>query len=410
MIQALIGPTFTQEVLQTTQPVGTLRFEGLHHTVLATVQAEVHTKPGDLCDSLCAQADMDRMERLGIFAGLSWIRRGDTLVYRLIELPWVVPVPNGRISDEEGISLGAGFKAPNLLGRAIASEFLFLVGSSTEWQWSLGASRVGSLPLGWEFFTSRTDRWDEGRGYSEVSYTSRAFGQGPTDGPLRALAEIQVTQVHADRPHIALSPDRTDVIPMLRLGGLWDGRDRLSLTTHGLYQEMSIRKSGEPFNGPVDSWEYLSDTRLWLPLWDRWGIHASHLLQVQTGRIDGWQTYVWGGVNTVRGLSGNWAQTPSEEIGTLEIRWLAVPVHPVDVWGANLYFGIQLLAGTDVGVGWKDKWGEKQGAGYFGGADLIVPFIDRVRLVASISPEVGWKAGFAVGLFEKSVIERYRVR
>ena len=390
-------------------PLVAVRFEGLRHTDLPTVQREIQARPGQECDQACAQADLDQLERLGAFAGLSWARVGDTLVYRLIELPLVVPVPNGRISDEEGISLGAGLKAPNLFGRAVSGEFLFLLGHSTEWQLNMGAPRLGELPLGWEFFTSRTDRKDVGRGYKEVSYTSRASAQGPTDRRLRALAVASVTQVRANRDGIALSADRRDVIPMLRLGGLWDGRDRLSLTTDGFYQEFSVEKAGEPLLGPVDSWEFLSDSRAWIPLTERWGVHASHLLQVQTGRTGGWKTFVLGGANTVRGLPGNWANAPSEEIGSLELRWLALKTRPIEFWGINLFYGLQLIAGADVGLAWKDDWGERQGMGLFSGADLVVPFLERVRLVGSVSPD-GWKAGFAVGLFEKTVIERYRVR
>jgi len=140
-------------------------------------------------------------------------------------------------------------------------------------------------------------------------------------------------------------------------------------------------------------------------------MHASHLLQVQTGRTGGWQTFVLGGANTVRGLPPSWANAPSEEIASLEMRWLAKPVRPVDVFGANLFYGLQLVAGVDAGVAWKDEWGERKGFGLFGGADLVVPFLERVRFVVSQSPTGGkWTARYGVGLFEKTVIERYRVR
>lgn len=391
-------------------PLAAVVFEGLRHTHHSTVAHEVQARVGQTCEADCQQGDLDRLDRLGAFAGVSAVRRGDTLVYRVIELPLVVPVPNGRISDEEGISLGAGLKAPNLFGRAVAGEFLFLLGHSTEWQFNMGAPRLGPLPLGWELFTSRTDRWDEGRQYQEVSYTSRAGVNAPTNGRLRGLAAIALTQVRSDRDGIALSADRRDAIPMVRVGALWDGRDRLSLTTSGLYQELSIEKSGRPLNGPVDSWEVLSDTRAWIPLNAKWGIHASHLIQVQTGRVGGWKTYVLGGANTVRGLPGNWATAPSEEIGSLEARWLVLPPRPIDLWGANLFYGLQLIAGADVGAAWNHHWGERKGMGLFTGADLVLPFLERVRLVGAVSPNEGWKFGFAVGLFEKTVIERYRVR
>jgi outer membrane protein assembly factor BamA len=388
-----------------------VRLEGLRHTDPARVRLEIEADSGRICGDSCQREDLDRLEHLGVFAQTEALRRGDTLVYRFKELPWFLPVPNGRITDEEGLSVGAGIKTPNLLGEAIAGEFLFLAGSDFEWEASASSERLAKLPLAWDAVTSRTQRWDDGRGYNEVSYHSSLTLQGPSDGPLRLLGAASVVDVHADREGIALSSDRQDWIPSLRGGLVWDDRDHLGLTTRGIYQELSLEKAGRPLGGPVDAWEMLCDTRLWIPLGDAWGLHASHLLQRQWGTVGGWRTYVVGGINTARGLPAAWDVAPSEELATLELRWLFLPVRTQTVLGQSFFWGLQAVAGADYAATWDvEGSSRRRGESLLGGIDLIVPFVERVRTTVSWNPgpKGGW--GFSVGLFEKTTVQRYRVR
>lgn len=383
--------------------------EGLGVTRPAVVAPYIEAKAGVPCPLECAQADLDRLDRLGIFAsvGSSW--RADTLVYAVRELPWILPVPNGRISDEEGISLGAGFKAPNLLGRAIAAEFLFLAGSSLEYQASFQADRWGSLPLGWEVMGGRTERMDEGRGYQEVSHQGFVRFRGPTDGTWQLLGETRLAEVESDRDGICLSADRMDVIPSFRAGFLGDTRDRRSLTSRGWYTEWSVEKAGMPIQGPVDAWQFLSDNRLWIPFGARATLHAANLMEYQTGTIGGWRTFVVGGVNTARGLPGAWAVSPSEDLATLEARWTLLPPMPVGIFGQNLYGGLQAVGGSDFATVWgaAPLVGEY---GLFAGLDAIVPFVERIRADLTWSPASGAGFAFALGLFEKTQAQRFRVR
>lgn len=372
---------------------------------------ELHAAAGGICDSLCVAGDLERLDHLGVFASVASARTGDTLVYQVVELPWFMPVPNGRISDEEGVSLGAGLKTPNLLGQAIAGEFLFLAGRDFEWQVAASSNRIGVLPLAWDVVTSRTQRWDDGRKYREISYVSTQRVEAPSDGPLRLLGEAGMATVQADRAGIALSKDNTDWIPSLRGGLVWDDRDRMGLTRSGAYQEITLEKAGRPLNGPVDAWEFLSDTRLWIPLTERWGVHASNLLERQWGTVGGWRTFVVGGANTARGLPPAWSVAPSEELSTVELRWLVVPVRTITAWGESLFWGVQAVAGTDCAVTWQgDGRVGRAGEGFFLGTDLVVPFLERIRLVAAWSRAGGAGFGFSAGLFEKTQAQRYRIR
>ena len=388
-----------------------VRLLGTVHASPVRVFREIEARPGEPCDSLCQAEDLDRLERLGIFADQRVERVGDTLVYQVRELPWILPVPNGRITQEEGISLGAGVKAPDLFGQAVAGEFLFLAGSDFEWQASLSSGRLGPVPVRWDAHTERTQRWDDARDYRELSYTTALTLSAPSDGPLRLLGQGSLVRVHSNRPGIALSADQADWIPSLRGAVVWDDRDRMGLTTRGAYQEVSLEKAGRPFDGPVDAWELLSDTRLWIPLGAGWGIHASHLLERQWGTVGGWRTFVVGGVNTVRGLPSAWSVEPSEQLATLELRWLFLPVRPFSVWGQDLYGGLQAVCGTDYARTWDGGGREAaHGASALAGLEVIVPYVERVRLDATWSPVSGAGFSFQAGLFEKSQAQRYRVR
>ncbi|MBK8804583.1 MAG: BamA/TamA family outer membrane protein [Fibrobacteres bacterium] len=383
-----------------------LRLEGLRATRPEVVRSEIKSRP---CTEFpVVDEDIRRLKALGIFASVETRMAQDTLVFSFRELPTFLPVPNGRLSDEEGLSLGAGLKSPNLLGRAIAGEFLFLVGNSLEYQASITASRFGSLALGWEAMAGRTERWDDGRGYQELSHAGFVRLWGPTDRFLRLLGEAKVVDVRSDRDGICLS-GRQDLIPSLRGGTVFDGRDDPSNTASGIYQELTLEKSGNPFGGPVDAWQVLSDTRLWVPLGARWGVHLANLFENREGRMDRWQTYVVGGANSARGLPGAWAVAPSEDLGTMEVRWTLMPVKPVLVVGQNLYVGLQAVGGVDVASAWGEAPLEAQ-YGLFTGLDAIVPFVERLRTNLTWSPAQGAGFAFSFGMFEKTQAQRFRVR
>lgn len=377
------------------------RIEGLKRTRQTTVELVLTAPRSEDCDSLCVARDLDALDRLGIFADVASRRVGDTLVYQVRELPWLLPVPNGRVSDEDGISLGAGVKMPNLGGRAMAGEFLFLLGPSREFQLSLTAERLASLPVSFDVFTARVDRDDELRGFDEESHTGRLRLGWPSDQPIRLDGSIQVLDlgIHRDA---SLSGDGRDLLLSGTVGLLIETRDRRSLVRDGGRYELSIERIG----GDADGWMLLNDVRHWMPLTDRFTLHGSFLSETQWGRLGPWRTFVIGGGNSARGLPAGALQGRSERLLTGEVRWLANRVRPVRFLGQDLYWGSELVAGVDGAevVDGPSRWG------VFASWDHSVPFVERLRLSVGGEPSEGWKASFAVGLFEKSAAQRFRVR
>lgn len=378
-----------------------LRIEGLRRTDSLMV-ASLLAAPGRAwCDSACLASDMEVLDRLGVFAGMEWERRDSLLVYRVRELPPVLPVPNGRLSDEEGISIGGGLKAPNLLGRAISGEFLFLWGHSREFQASLTADRMGEAPVGFDVFAGRTDRPDELRAFTEESHTLRGRLEYPTDHPWRVSSSIQVLDLGIDRDR-SLSGDGRDLFLSGTFGLVHDTRDRRSLVRRGTRAEVSVERVG----ADADGWELLGDFRWWHPVGKRWTLHAACLSETQRGILGPWRTFLLGGGNTVRSLTAGSLQGESETIATLEIRYLAWPVRSVVLLGQNLYWGSEVVLGSDAARVGDSPWR----GGPLLSWDHSVPFVDRVRVSVAANPEDGWKAAFSVGLFEKSTAQRFRVR
>lgn len=388
-------------LVATVHSFAVVRVDGLRRTREETVRQVLKARPGEECDSLCRRHDVEALDRLGIFAEARPEIAGDTLVYRVRELPMLLPVPNGRVSDEDGVSLGAGVKSPNLLGRAIAGEFLFLLGQSREFQISLTSDRLGAVPLGFDLYAARTDREDEFRGYDEESHTLRLRLEAPTDRSLRAIGSIQALDLGIDRDR-SLTGDGRDLLLSGSLGAVIDTRDRRSLTRRGLRWELS----GERVGADADGWMLLNDLRVWHPLGERWTLHASGLVEQQWGRLGPWRTFVIGGANTARGLPAGRLIARSERLATAEVRWLAFPVRAFRVVGQDLYWGSELVAGCDAA-------GIPDGpvlATPFVSFDQSIPFVERLRVSAGFDPDAGWKVGFDMGLFEKTSAQRFRVR
>lgn len=396
--------------LLATGPLPPVPVDGLSRTLPATATSALEGLEPTDCDSSCLEEGVSRLERLGVFAEVRAGRDSSGAArWRVRELPWLLPVPNGRLSDEEGLSLGAGVRTPNLVGRAIAGEFLFLAGNSFEVQGSLASDRWGSLPLSWEAYAGRTDRWDEARDYREVSHRGRLELSWPADRPLRVLARGDLVHVDADRSGIALEADGTDWLPSATGGLAWDSRDRRGLTTAGWKGELSWEKVGGLLGGPADGWCTVVDLRGWIPLGGPFGLHLSQLLEDQRGRTGGWRTFVLGGANTARGVAAGRLVARSEQIATAELRWLVLPVRSFRVVGQELYGGLQLVAGLDGAAAWNESWGERRALGASLGADLVVPFVERIRLSVATGT-LGPRVQLLAGLFEKSTAERFRVR
>jgi len=407
----LLPYLLTIPVLAAATPVREVRLEGLSRTREAVVRRELSLKAGDEADSAAIRRDADALERLGIFASIA--SRTDsvgTLTWSFQELPWILPVPNGRLSDADGLSLGGGFKSPNFLGEGISLEVLGLLGGVTEWQVAGNGGWIAGLPVGWDVFTNRSEREAPFVGGHETSVRNQVLLRYPNDSRLRAELGGGLAWVREENRTLSVSRDGRDWIPSLLAGIQWDGRDQIGLTRHGLYQELLAERLGGPLGGDLDGWTLTSDTRIWVPLEGPFGVHASNLLDWQTGTVDAWRGFVVGGPNSARFLPSARLKGRSEDLAALELRWTAVDKHPVTVLGQSLYWGLQALAGAEAAAAWNGTEPEGFRVGPVAGLDLLVPYLGRIRLAGGWSTSSGGTVALGVGLEEKTVAQRWKGR
>lgn len=391
--------------------VAEVRLEGLSRTREAVVLRELSCKAGDGVDSAAVRRDADALERLGIFAGIEpRLDSAGTLTWHLQELPWILPVPNGRMSDADGLSLGGGFKSPNFLGEAVSLEVLGLLGGVTEWQVAGSGGWIAGLPIGWDAYTNRSEREAPFVGGHQTSVRNQLLLRYPDDAPLRLELGAGLAWVREENRSLSVSPDGRDWIPSLLVGGLWDSRDRLGLTRKGIFQELLAERMGGPLGGSLDGWMLTSDTRTWFALSQDWGLHAANLLEWQTGTVNAWRGFVVGGPNSARFLPAAQLQGRSEDLASLELRWTAVEPHPVRVFGQPLYWGLQALAGVEAAAAWSTTWPEDFRMGPVAGLDLLVPYLGRIRLTGGWSSSEGGVVALGVGLEEKTVAQRWKGR
>jgi outer membrane protein assembly factor BamA len=391
--------------------ISAVRIEGLSRTRERVVQRELRLAVGDKTDSASLAEDADRLERLGIFAEIRpRLDSLGTLTWEVKELPWVLPVPNGRLSDADGLSLGFGVKSPNFLGEAINLEALSLFGGVTEWQVAATGSWIAGFPVGWDVFTNRSEREAPFYGGHETSLRNQFLLRWPSDQLLRLEAGAGISWVREGNAAATVSSDRRDWIPSVTIGLQWDGRDRTGLTRKGLYQELLAERIGGTLGGDLDGWQLTSDTRAWMPLSKRFGIHAANLCEWQTGIVDAWRGFTVGGANSARFLPAAELRGRSEDLAALELRWTLVEPHAVALMGQSLYWGLQALAGAEAVAAWDATWPQDFRAGPVAGFDVLVPYVGRIRFCGGWSSSTGGAISAAVGLDEKTVAQRWKGR
>ena len=390
--------------------ISVVRIEGLSRTREAVVRRELRLAPGSEADSAALADDADRLERLGVFAEITPQLDSGALTWHVKELPWVLPVPNGRLSDADGLSLGPGLKSPNFLGEAINLEALALLGGVTEWQLAATGSWLAGLPVGWDVFTNRSEREAPFYDGHETSLRNQFLLRWPSDRLLRLEGGAGFAWVREENAAAAVSPNRRDWIPSAMIGLQWDGRDRTGLTSKGLYQELLVERIGGNLGGDLDGWQFTSDTRAWMPLSKRFGIHAANLCEWQTGTVDAWRGFTVGGANSARFLPAAELRGRSENLSALELRWTLVEPHAVALWGQSLYWGLQALAGAEAAAAWDATWPQDFRTGPVAGLDFLVPYVGRIRLCGGWSSSAGGTVSAAVGLDEKTVAQRWKGR
>ena len=105
-------------------PVTFIRFLGHKVTRDYVIAREVETQVGQPLQLATLEADLQRLENVGLFAetGVVPVAEGDGvgLTFTFREMPAVLPFPSFLYTEENGFSYGAALSAMNLTGRGIS--------------------------------------------------------------------------------------------------------------------------------------------------------------------------------------------------------------------------------------------------------------------------------------------------
>jgi outer membrane protein assembly factor BamA len=400
-------------------------FQGLRTTDAAVVARELRNHPGDRFTCANWERERTRLEDLDIFSEVSLetaVRDSQVaLTYRFRELPPYIPFLAVSKTDQDGLSLGPALASLNFLGQGIRAEFITRFGGTTEAQASLTSTRLGSLPLQYDFAVLRVDSYNDFEAFHEDSWRTKldaALGiedwGGPAPASLIGAAELFHMAAARSDSAVVLS-SAGDWVPRLGLGARWDGRDRRHLPRMGLYQELRVTQNGGFLGGPADYREWLSDSRLYVPWLKRNTAVAMSLYQYRDGRLGNsfgrYDRFHAGGANTLRGYSHDALRGKSECILTLENRTDLVSKRNIRIgpWGA--FVAVQGILGWEAASLWDHNALLERDfrPAVYVGLHVLASGVDRLRIEAgsnSAKFEVVWD----FGVLDKADIQRFRAR
>ena len=393
-----------------------VRVTGLRNLSTDAVERHLETRAGEPFHRATLALDQRRLDELRLFTSVLIEPRleGNEVVLdvAVTETLRLLPVVILRVTDENGLSVGPGVRAINLLGRGSQSGVAFRFGGETGVSATIDNTTI--TPGTWMRHVGFSHTSRENTLYDFDERTTSAdvrVARNWTHG-LRTGATGDVLSIDTGSSGASLSADGTDVIPTIGTFVTLDTLDSSTNPRLGTWAEFEVAR----LLGDARSWTFILDGRRFQRLSERHGVSIFSLATLQSGevgvRLPTYLQFDLGGANTVRGWSLGSRRGRNQFIGTAEYAYVALPLRPFTVKGLNLYAGVQVAGFADLGVAWdggSDQEAESAIDGYGVGLRLLVPFVDLIRLdLAWGEPGQGATAYFGVSL--KASRQRQRVR
>ncbi len=411
---------------------------GLEHTHAYVVERELVTRVGQ--PLACSDWERERrhLEALDLFSEFDLSveavgENGVELVYDFRELPQYFIFPAMKSTDINGWMLGGGGSLINVMGHDIRADVYARTSVSplfaaSEYMLWLTAPWLVNIPVKWEFLVTQVDSENPAKQFKEESFGVELDIYQRTSLPLYILYTADLFTIAHDEETPFFEPgdgskrrfffgdSGRDNIPKVGFGLVLDTREQAANAHYGSFLELRWSQFGGPLGGPADYQEWLLDYRGYLSLGERHILHLSTLGQYRPGKVAPYDFFHVGGANSIRAYGvqpGNYGQ--HEILGTLEYRYETVRREPFELWGDNLYYGLQWVAGVDAAWLWmSDDSRPRLLSSVYAGLHILLPLIERVRIEFGIGQlEQGSDAliyGLSIGLFEKSFMQRERIR
>ncbi len=397
-----------------------IRISQLRYTDREIIIRELASRVGEPYLKENAEKDLKRLDRLGICSAIKIepLEEGDgvVLVVEVEETFPYLPTLSVDVNDENGVSLGPGFKSINLWGRDISFSASARFGGATNFGVEIENPWFAGDHLSYSIDFAQRDRRNDLDDFAEIA-TEIDLRLGSYLGENgRIGGRFSFLSLGSDIPGITLSNDNRDNTATLGFFLGYDSRDFWTNPQRGWWNEVEVSKSGGFLGGDGDFWTFNFDVRRFHPLADRHILAFFSLTTLQTGTVGEdlplYQDFHLGGTNSIRGWGLDSARGKNQFINTIEYRYNLMAPKAWKVFGVSFYLGLQVALFSDLGRAWGDSPGfdgDKWVDGYGFGIRLLVPFVDMIRLDFAFG-EPGQRLGSHFGILEKAIQQRRRVR
>jgi outer membrane protein insertion porin family len=395
---------------------------GFKKTKEFVIRREIHTRVGDAFRVETTGRDLTRIENLGIFSS-AWIGVQPTdstvaVTYFVREMPWIVPYPRLRYTEEDGWSIGAGITSVNLFGRAIYGTGYFLVGGLDSYALKFTYPWITGNHVSLDVAAADFRRFDPLNDFNENSreftpWLGRWIGERG-----RVAATVSYFQMNSDRDGITLSPDRRDNFMRAGVRVGYDSRGAWRNTRDGWQNEVLVMAyDGGWFDDPGQWWLGEVDVRHYRAIGPKYSCVFGSLVSLQSGDVGvdfpSYLQYRMGGANSIRGYDievlGKTLYGRSQWIVTTEVVRTLSPVREYRLGRWSFPAGLNAAAFVDWGIAWNDVFDlDRSRAGFGVGLRWIVPAVYELRTDVAIGRD--GEVFFHLGVGAKLTAQRSRLR
>jgi len=396
-----------------------IRLEGNDTTDDDIILVSLVSKVGEVYTEENAIVDGRRLYGLGIFTAVhfSTIEEPDgvILVVNVVEVNPYLPTPSIKITEENGLEIGAAISSTNLFGRATRLSAFARFGGATniglklKEPWLPGDPWiVGSMNLEYAHMERLNAVWDFDEKSDDFFVTlTRNITNSVRWGP-----KFMFLSVASKRPGVTLDADNRDNMPGAGLFLQADARNLSIYPTDGWWSELLVTYMG----GNANYWQGTFDYRRYLELaGERHSLAFYTLATLTSGEVGVdipiYQQFAIGGANTLRGWDLGERRGKNQFLNTLEYWFLWVKPKTYQMWFIKQAIGLQTALLADVGTAWATEDEFHQNWILGGGVGLRITMPAQVMFRFDLAyGQSGVGVKLYIGSGEKAEAQRARVR
>ena len=399
--------------------VRTVSITGNKVTKEYIINREVEHEVGKPFSLQTMAADRTRLDNLGIFSFVAITpdsSGADSVDVEVMvrEMPWLIPYPALKVSDQTGFTIGPAVSSMNLLGRDITLSGRVMFGGATTYQVNLDWPWITGNHVSMTMFAAHILRDDDVRDFDETSDEFSPWVGTYVGRSGRLRAGYSYFHMKSDEAGITLSEDNSDSFHRLGAAAGYDTRDSWVNAHRGWDNEVQTFRSF----GAGDFWTTDLDVTRYQPIGKNTFV-INGLASLQSGDIGVdvpiYMDYLMGGANSIRGYQvnelGKELSGKNQLITTLEYQYLLWDVREIALYGFPITMGVELAAFIDTGLAWNTSNQfntDHSRTGYGFGIRTLLPTVGEVRFDLGFSGEGDVEFHFAT--WPKFVAQRQRLR